>query len=75
MLLNNLVRLHPIESLDYPRLFELMDKYKDHPMDLADATLVVTAESVKIRIILTFDSDFFFYLINDKEPFDVISLS
>lgn len=74
LLLNKLIRLHSIESLDYPRLFELMNKDRDRPMDLADATLVVTAESVKIRKILTFDSDFFFYLINDKESFNVINL-
>jgi len=48
-----------IEEKDYPRLLSLMEKYKDRPMDLADATLVVTAENLKIKRILTFDSDFF----------------
>ncbi len=51
-----------------------MEKYKDRPMDLADATLVVTAENLKIKRILTFDSDFFFYRINDSEAFEVIDL-
>ena len=74
LLLNNLINLHSIETLDYPRLLKLMEKYKDRPMDLADATLVVTAESLKIRKILTFDSDFFFYLINNKDSFDVINI-
>ena len=51
-----------------------MEKYQDRPMDLAEATLVVTAESLKVRKIWTFDSDFFFYLINDQESFDVINI-
>jgi len=62
-------------SLDYPPLFELMAKYKNRPMDLVDAKLVVTTESVKSQIILTFDSDFFFCLIDEKEPFEVINFS
>ena len=74
LLLDNLIRLHSIEASDYPRLLNLMEKYKDRPMDLADATLVVTAESLKMSKILTFDSDFFFYLINDKQSFDVINI-
>ncbi len=74
LLLNNIIKIHPIVNEDYPRLFRLIEQYKDRPMDLADATLVVTAESLKIKKILTFDSDFFFYLINDKQPFEVINL-
>jgi predicted nucleic acid-binding protein len=59
LLLKKMVRLASIEEKDYPRLLSLMEKYKDRPMDLADATLVVTAENLKIKRILTFDSDFF----------------
>jgi predicted nucleic acid-binding protein len=51
-----------------------MEKYQDRPMDFADATLVVTSEKLKIKNILTFDSDFFFYLVNDKDAFNVINL-
>ena len=74
LLLIQLVILQPIENIDYSRLFQLMNKYKDRPMDLADATLVVIAEKLNLNVILTFDSDFFFYLINDKLPFNVINL-
>src|SRR5438034_4718265 len=31
------------------RAFELMDMYSDHPMDLADASLVVAAETLGAR--------------------------
>ncbi|WP_069790444.1 type II toxin-antitoxin system VapC family toxin [Cyanobacterium sp. IPPAS B-1200] len=74
LLLEQLLFLQPIEVFDYFRLFQLMDKYKDRPMDLADATLVVVAEKLNLHSILTFDSDFFFYLINDKNTFNVINL-
>lgn len=37
------------------RSFELMVQYADHPMDLADASLVVAAERLDSRKILTID--------------------
>ena len=37
------------------RAFELMDRYADHPMDLADASLIVAAESLRTRRIFTLD--------------------
>jgi predicted nucleic acid-binding protein len=37
------------------RAFELMDAYSDHPMDLADASLVVAAESLATRKVFTID--------------------
>jgi predicted nucleic acid-binding protein len=36
-------------------------------MDLADATLVLTAEKTGYRQILTLDSDFLFYRISDQD--------
>jgi len=37
------------------RAFELMVRYADHPMDLADASLVVVAEALRVRKIFTID--------------------
>jgi predicted nucleic acid-binding protein len=37
------------------RAFELMETYADHPMDLADASLVVAAESFGSRKVFTVD--------------------
>jgi len=37
------------------RAFELMERYADHPMDLADASLVVAAESLATRKVFTID--------------------
>lgn len=45
-----------IRFLDDPllsRCFELMEKYADHPMDLADASLVAAAEELRTTRILT----------------------
>jgi predicted nucleic acid-binding protein len=56
------------------RAFELMIRYADHPMDLADASLVVLAESLKI---FTIDrNDFRTYRIKQGHrhfPFEVLS--
>lgn len=45
----------PIESQDSARMRELMRKYKDLPMDLADAALVAIAERMKLAQIFTVD--------------------
>jgi predicted nucleic acid-binding protein len=41
------------------RAFELMELYADHPMDLADASLVVAAESLRTRKVFTIDRNDF----------------
>jgi uncharacterized protein len=37
------------------RAFELMEQYADHPMDLADASLVTAAEAIGTRHVFTID--------------------
>ena len=47
---------------DFPRMRELMRKYRDLPLDLADAALVRVAEREKVRTIFTIDrKDFSVY--------------
>ena len=46
------------------RAFELMDMYADHPMDLADASLIVAAEVLGTRKVFTIDR-------NDLEAYRV----
>jgi predicted nucleic acid-binding protein len=41
------------------RAFELMEMYSDHPMDLADASLIVAAELLGTRKVFTIDRDDF----------------
>ena len=72
LLLDQLLVICEIQESDYSRLLVLMEKYRDRPMDLADATLVLAAEKTGYRQILTLDSDFLFYRIGDRDSFDVI---
>jgi len=74
LLLNKLLTIYNISEDSYARLLDLMDQYRDRPMDLADATLVFTAEKTGYRQILTLDSDFLFYRIGDRSTFDVIQV-
>ena len=53
-----------ISSLDHDdikRIIELTEKYSNIPMDLADASLVVTAEKEGIKTIVAIDSDYHIY--------------
>jgi len=72
LLLNQLLIIYHIESEDYSRLFELMSIYRDKPMDLGDATLVLTAEKINETRILTLDSDFYTYRIHGRTNFEII---
>jgi predicted nucleic acid-binding protein len=47
--------LAPLDAADAPRIRELMEKYRDQPMDLADAALVRVAERDNITRIFTLD--------------------
>ena len=55
----------PVEKLN--RIIEITGKYKDIPMDLANASLVVVSEETGIREILTTDSDYYIYRTITKE--------
>lgn len=59
------------------RALELMMKYADRPMDLADASLVVMAEHLRCRKVFTIDrGDFATYRIRQghrNEGFEIIS--
>jgi predicted nucleic acid-binding protein len=54
------------------RSVELMAKYGDLPMDLADATLVAVAEERGIRRVFTLDSDFQVYRLHGRRRFDLV---
>ena len=57
---------------DYERMRVLMQKYRDHPMDLADASLVRLAEERHVRDIFTLDErDFRTYRIHGRQSFRI----
>lgn len=74
LLKRGILEVYQIQAEDYDRLFELMEKYRDRPMDFADATLVLAAERTGERQILTLDSDFLFYRIGNGESFEITSV-
>ncbi len=49
------VQILSLDAGDVPRMRELMRKYRDLPMDLADAALVRVAEREKLRRVFTLD--------------------
>ena len=51
----------PLTEEDAPRLKTLMSKYRNRPMDLADATLLRVAERDGIDTIVTLERDFRVY--------------
>jgi uncharacterized protein len=62
LVLEETVRLLPVEADDHRRMRDLMKKYRMLPMDLADAALVAVAERERIRRIFTVDRrDFSLY--------------
>jgi predicted nucleic acid-binding protein len=67
MLARGVLQLLPLDFTDVPRMRELMSKYADHPMDLADAALVRVAEREGIQKIFTVDrKDFNVYRLHGR---------
>lgn len=59
-----------LDETHLPRVAALMEKYRDLPMDLADASLVVLAEQLGTgRILSTDERDFATYRWKDHKPF------
>lgn len=57
------------------RAFELMEQYADHPMDLADASLIVAAEALETRKVFTFDrADFSTYRIRRGHRYHTVEM-
>ena len=63
---------HSISDSEMMEIRTLMERYHDIPMDIADASLVVTAHTLNIRTIFTLDSDFYIYRFRDNGTFNVI---
>jgi len=66
------ILIEEIHAKDIERIIELSKKYSDVQMDLADASLVVLSEKLKIKQIITIDSDYYIYRTIDKEMIENI---
>ena len=67
------VTVLPIDDADLPDLQALMERYRDRPMDFADATLVHLAKREGLVTIFTVDhDDFETYRIEGKRRFRIV---
>ncbi len=72
----NAFEVFHLEKQYFPRLIELMQKYRELPMDLADGSLVVLAEHLGHgRILSTDQRDFNTYRWKQKKPFENLLFS
>lgn len=63
---------YDLTASNLDRMAVLMQKYKNVPMDFADASLVALAESIDSGQIFTLDGDFEVYRFQDKMSFEII---
>ncbi|MGB7849024.1 MAG: PIN domain-containing protein [Candidatus Acidiferrum sp.] len=69
------VLLATIDTSELPNIHTLMLRYRDRPMDFADATLVHLAARESLSVIFTVDrSDFETYRIAGKHRFRILPL-
>jgi hypothetical protein len=72
LLRGDLLLEHPSPQ-ELIRMEELMDQYRDHPMDFADASLVALAERLSLNRIFTLDfNDFSTYRIKGSRAFTIL---
>ena len=69
---NGQLALHICTQNELDRMAVLMEQYNDTPMSLADASLIATAESLELRSVFTFDSDFYIYRLIDGSALEII---
>ena len=61
------LKVEDIKTEEIDKIIKLSEKYSDIPMDLADATLIVTSERLGIKEIITIDSDYYIYRTTERE--------
>ena len=66
------VRFWDIEPEYLARMAELMKQYRDLPMDVADASLVVAAEVTGLRKVFSLDKHFRIYRLKDGSVLEVV---
>jgi predicted nucleic acid-binding protein len=72
MVEDGVMALANLDESDLPRMKELMRKYRDTPMDFADAALVRVAERERLNRIVTFDRHFKVYALPRRTRFVVL---
>jgi predicted nucleic acid-binding protein len=67
-----ILTIRDLSADDVRRMPELMDRYQNVPVDLADASLVAFAEAMKLHRIFTLDSDFRIYRTAAGAAFEIV---
>ena len=63
----------PSTATSLQRVWKLLDKHADLPMDFADATLVALAEELDCTSVFTTDrTDFSVYRVKGRKPFRIV---
>ena len=63
---------HDLSAAEIAQMPLLMEKYRDTPMDLADASLVVAAQTLGAMRIFTLDSDFYVYRLENGAMLQIV---
>ena len=66
------LRIHLTTETEADRMDELMRQYGNRLMDLADASLIVAAESLSLRRVFTNDEDFYIYRLADGSALQIV---
>ena len=72
MLEDGKLQIHLNDAAERLQMRALMQRYADTPMDLADASLVVAAETLEQSRIFTLDSDFRVYRLPTGAAFEIV---
>jgi len=72
MLERGVLQVLDLEKAEVDRCRALMEKYRDTPMALADATLVAVAEARGLNRVFTLDSDFSVYRLRGRERIELL---
>ena len=66
------LKIHASNEEEQTRMRELMARYGNVPMDLADAALVAAAEVLGAQRVFSIDSDFYVYRLADGTGLEVV---
>lgn len=61
------IEMFDLQKNHLSKIIELQKKYSDFPMDFADATLLIVAESLDINKVFSIDKDFSVYRVLGKK--------
>ncbi len=70
-----LLGIHHTNDEELKRMEIMMNRYSDLPMDVADASLIAAAETLKVYRIFTLDRHFHAYRAGNGDAFEVVQPS